>query len=534
MRGPMSWCGRGRWLIVTAMASVVAVGVAACGSGSAGAPAGGEGGTLVVDASFDLKTVDPGRQYELTGQMITKGLYETLLTFEGDDLTRPVGALASSYELSPDATTLTLTLEPGRVFSDGSPVTADDVVFSLQRVAGVKGNPSILLDGVTVSKQDDTTVVLTSAEPNPALPFVLPNPALSVVNAEVVSANGGTTDGSDAAESFLNGTSAGSGPYVLETLDITSRAVLTRNPTYNGPRPPAYDTVVIRNVEAATQALNVQKGDSQVALDLSGDQAAGLDRGRVTVTSGASASVIFLLLNQSPDVSRATSNSQFVEAVRRAIDYDDLLTVAGPGSEQAAGVIPTLIAGTLPADQGLERDLDAARAAFTASGVAGDAPRLAYPSDLTLNGLSFQTLAERLQAQLLEAGITIELAPAPVAVELDNYRNGLEQMGLWYWSPDFPDPSNYLAFAPGELIGNRANWSAGTLPEVDRAAAAAGASTDPTERAALYQEFQQQLNTSGPFIPLLQPPTNVVTASSVTGATYNPIWTLDVAAVQPA
>ena len=50
------------------------------------------------------------------------------------------------------------------------------MVFSLQRVIGIKGNPSFLLDGVTVTKKDDKTVVLTSATPTPALPFILRQP----------------------------------------------------------------------------------------------------------------------------------------------------------------------------------------------------------------------------------------------------------------------------------------------------------------------------------------------------------------------
>jgi len=266
MIGSTSSRGRGRSLALVAAAVLTASGLVACGSGSSsGGSSGGAGsggGTLVIDSSFDLKTVDPGREYELTGQMLTKGMYETLLTFANNDLTKPVGDLASSYTLSPDAKTLTLTLAQGRVFSDGTPITADDVVFSLQRLIGMKGNPSFLLDGVTVAKKDDSTVVLTSATPNAALPFILPNPALSVVNSKVVTANGGTTDEKDAAEKYLNGASAGSGPYVLKSLDVASQAVLTKNPKYNGPDKLAYDTVVIRNVKAATQMLNVQKGDS--------------------------------------------------------------------------------------------------------------------------------------------------------------------------------------------------------------------------------------------------------------------------------
>ncbi|MDT7554811.1 MAG: peptide/nickel transport system substrate-binding protein, partial [Pseudonocardiales bacterium] len=238
---------RGRSLVLVAAAVVTASGLVACGSGSAGSGSSGGsgGGTLVIDSSFDLKTVDPGREYELTGQMLTKGMYETLLTFANNDLTKPVGDLASAYTLSSDAKTLTLTLAQGRMFSDGTPVTADDVVFSLQRLIGMKGNPSFLLDGVTVAKKDDSTVVLTSATPNAALPFILPNPALSVVNSKVVTANGGSTDEKDAAEKYLNGASAGSGPYVLKSLDVASQAVLTKNPKYNGPDKPVYDTVVV-------------------------------------------------------------------------------------------------------------------------------------------------------------------------------------------------------------------------------------------------------------------------------------------------
>jgi peptide/nickel transport system substrate-binding protein len=533
MFGAISVRGRRRSVALAAAAAVVALVVAACGSGASGSGGGGSGagGTLVIDSSFDLKTVDPGREYELTGQMLTKGMYETLLTFAGSDLTAPAPGLAASYELSPDARTLTLKLAEGRVFSDGSPVTADDVVFSLQRVIGMKGNPSFLLDGVTVAKSDATTVVLTSAEPNAALPFILPNPALSIVNSKVVTANGGTTDDKDGAEAFLNSTSAGSGPYMLKTLDVASQAVLTRNPAYNGPARPAYENIVIRNVQAATQALNVQKGDSQVAIDLSGDQVSGLDQDELTVTSGASAYVIFLFLNQGTNISTVTSNPQYVSAVKKAIDYPGLLQVAGAGSVQPAGMIPSMIAGALEPADAPKQDLAGAMADLAASGVTGQTPKLAYPSDLTLNGLSFQTLAERLQSQLAAAGITVELAPAPVATELDNYRNGNEQMGLWYWGPDFPDPSNYLAFAPDGLIGKRANWPATAAPDIDRAAKAAAAAVEPAERVALYQEFQRSLNAGGPFIPLVQPPTNIVTAKSVTGAAYNPIWTLDLGAI---
>ncbi|MFC5946452.1 ABC transporter substrate-binding protein, partial [Micromonospora harpali] len=110
-----------------------ALALAACSSG--GSSTTSQGGaaaakTLVIDTSFDLKTADPGRTYEPTGLIIGKATYDTLLTFEGSDVTKPVPALAESFELSEDGTELTLKLRQGATFADGSPVTADDVVFS--------------------------------------------------------------------------------------------------------------------------------------------------------------------------------------------------------------------------------------------------------------------------------------------------------------------------------------------------------------------------------------------------------------------
>ncbi|NJP88883.1 ABC transporter substrate-binding protein [Nonomuraea sp. FMUSA5-5] len=507
-----------------------ALALAACGSGGTSqtpAAAGGGGKTLVIDTSFDLKTADPGRTYEPTGLIVGKAVYETLLTFDGADVTKPVPALAESYELSKDGKTLTLKLKQGATFADGSPVTADDVVFSLTRVRDMKGTPSFLLDGVEVAKTDDTTITLTSKTPNPALPFILPNPALGILNSKVAKQNGATTDAQDKAEQYLNGHSAGSGPYTIESFNVSSQVTLKANPKYYGTKP-AYDKVVIRNVEAATQKLNVQRGDSQVALNLSGDQVTGMPA-TLQVKKTASANVIFLLANQDSAISKTTTNAKFVEAVRKGVDYAGLLELAGEGSTQAPGVIPSQILGALPADQGAKRDVEGAKAALAASGLSNPTVKLEYPSELTVNGLSFQPLAERVQANLKEVGITVDLQPAPVTTALDNYRNGKEEMGLWYWGPDYPDPSDYLAFLPGKTVGLRAGWKEGAAKEIEEAGAKAATAIGDEARKTAYADVQTKLNASGPFVPLIQPSQNIVSAASVTGLEYHPVWTVDVA-----
>lgn len=522
---------RSRLLGGLAAAAAALLAMTGCSAGGAGGDAAQDGPSLVIDRAFDLKTADPARSYEHTGNMLAHALYDTLLTFEGSDVTQPVPSLA---EVTPNAdnTEFEVTLTGERHFSSGNPITADDVVFSLERVQGIAGSPSFLLDGVKVEKVDDKSVKLTTEKPMPQLPFILPNPSLGIVERAVVEQNGGSSGSDDAAEEFLNTTSAGSGPYLLESLELTSQIVLVANPAYDGPKEPGYGRIVIRNVETATQLVNVKGGDSQLALDLTGDQVAGLGSD-IAVTTAPSSNLIFLLLNQSPEVNRFTSNPDFLAAVKSAIDYEALLEVAGEGSVVAPGLIPSSFVGALGEGQGPKHDPAKAAESLAKSGYAGETIQLNYPNDITLNGVDFNSVAQRVQSQLKEAGINVELAPAPVATELDAYRGGKETIGLWYWGADYPDPADYQVFTPGDLVGLRANWADGANPAVEQAAQAAATATGDARQGA-YEELQNQLNAVGPFIPLLQPAVNIAAASSVTGVAVNDVWGIDLADLKPA
>ncbi len=155
-----------------------------------------------------------------------------------------------------------------------------------------------------------------------------------------------------------------------------------------------------------------------VAMDLNGDQVAGLGDG-VTVDSVPSGQTIFLLLNQSEAVAGELANVKMSEAIRYALDYDALLELAGAGSVQATGVIPPGFEGAL--ESGVDQDLDKAEAALAEAGYTGQTLQLKFPNDYPVGGVEFTPLAERIQAQLEDAGITVELAPAPFATELDSY-----------------------------------------------------------------------------------------------------------------
>ena len=78
-------------------------------------------------------------------------------------------------------------------------------------------------------------------------------------------------------------------------------------------------------------------------------------------------------------------------------------------------------------------------------------------ADLTFVGINFGTFAQKIQADLAEAGIDVSLAPTEVGVALESYREGKEPFGLWIRLSDYRDSVNYVEFLPGGVVGKRFN-----------------------------------------------------------------------------
>lgn len=488
--------------------------------------------TLVVDKSFDLKTSDPQRQFEPTGGIVDRAIYDTLLQFKGADVSHPLPDVATHFTASRDAKTYTFTLRKGITFSDGTPLTSADVVFSFQRLVNLKGNPSFLLAGITTSAKGPYTIVLHSQAPNPAIPVLVANTSLGIVNSKLVKEHGGSdaadADKTDKAESFLNATSAGSGPYVLKSFSTTSQVVMDANPRYWGPKP-TFSTVILRNVTAPAQLLDVQRGTNEIALDLSPTQANGLKS--VQVEKTPSANVFFLFANQNAKVSTVSSNPHITAAIRDALDYAGYVKLAGAGAIHAAGVIPSMFLGALPRSAAAKQNLAKAKSEVAASGISNPTVKLEYPSDISGNGLSFGVLAQKVKSDLAKVGITVNLAGSPVATSLNTYRAGTEELGLWYWGPDYPDPNDYLTFLPGATVGLRAGWAPNAFPALVALGKKAAVATVPAARVKLFRAIQQDLNAKGPFYPLIQPGQVVAASKNLTGATFNVLYWIDVAAV---
>jgi peptide/nickel transport system substrate-binding protein len=541
-------------LLYAALATLILV-LAACAApagaptGDAGADAAADAGeeapaeadgagdsTFVIAKAEDTASYDPQRSFETLPSIVHKATYQSLVTFPDDSVEQVIPDAAESWEISDDGTVYTFTLADGITFSDGSPMTAADVVFSFNRLANLKGNPSFLADGiVSVEAPDDQTVVLTLEQPDPAILAKLVFDGFGIVNMDVVMEQGGT-DGEDAAtadtaEEWLNQNSAGSGPYVLESWEPGVETVLVRNENYWG-EAPAMERVIFRNIpEAATQKIQLEAGDIDIAWDLTADQVATMgDTEGVTIYQGLSDTLVFLKGNQDPEIGGPAADPLVQEAIRYALDYEGMRVLAGGQTVTPASMLPVGFLGAYEANSGPSRDLDRVAELLAEAGYAdGVELELVYP-DFTFAGVNFGTFAQKVQADLTEAGFDVSLAPTEVQVALEAYRQGDEPFGLWLWLPDYRDSVDYVEFLPDGVVGNRVNWTADNADEEILALRdVLKVETDNAVRAGLFEEMQDYLIAQGPFAPIIQPGLQVGLSTDVQGFVYNPQWSVDVA-----
>lgn len=524
---------RSRFLAAAAGIAVAAITLTGCaGGGSAqGGNSNGGGDTLTVSTSFVLKTLDPGNVYEATGAMAVHAMYDTLVTFEGSDVSDVKPWLAESFETSDDAKTFTFKLRDDAKFSDGSKLSSEDVVFSLNRLKNLKGSPSQTVADLSFEAPDASTVVVTSAIPNPDVPTILAMPSAGIMSAKAAEALG-ASDSEDAATAdklgnALDTESIGSGAYTVSSFDPSSKIVLKANPDFWG-EAPAFDRVVIQNVDVQNQELSIQKATgAEVALDLSGPMVEKLPDS--LNVSGALDTSYQLSTNRDPAISAVTANPVFSQALSLAVDREAIAELFGADAEAAAGLVPPAFVGALPSSDVEKRDVKKAKKMLADAGIADPSVELTYPA-ITYRGVDLGTIVTRVQQDAAEAGIKITLTPQPINVFLDSQGAGKLQIGFTPSSLNYPVAASLVNnMAPGASSSLRSGW---TVERADPAAVAASdavlAATTVEARKTAMQEWQRAMNEHSPFIPLANNSGLVVATSDLTGADYSPAgWIVD-------
>lgn len=488
---------------------------------------------LVVGHAESTDSLDPARGFTQTTGMVNRINYNTLVTFPDEDASAIEPMLATEWSVSEDGLEYTFTLREDVVFSNGDPMTAADVVFSIKRLKSVQGSPSFLANSINdVVADGDYTVTFLLDAPDPAFLARLTNYAFSVTNSQQVIEAGGTdaedAAATDQAEAFLNSNSVGTGPYILDLWDPQVRTEVVRNPNYWGEEP-YFDRIILVNIqEPATQKIALESGEIDLATDLTADQILTMqDNAQIGIYSGPTVIVHFLLMNEDPEIGGPISDPLVQLAVRYALDYEGYKTLfvgTTPASWPPSGIY-----SALGEEGAFTRDLDRARELLSEAGYPdGFDTTLSYPS-YSFQGVNMETNAQKIQSDLAEVGINVELRPGELQIALEEYRTGQQGFGYWFWGPDVLDPIDALSFLPDGKVGaERANWFAENAdPEIVELRERASVESDPDARLEIFGQIQEYLQRSGPWAPFLQPDIQVAYRADIQGYIWHPAWNHD-------
>ncbi len=490
--------------------------------------------TLVIAKQIDdIITLDPAEVFEFTGGEVIANVYDRIFTFEAEDTATLVPGVAESHTVSDDGKTLTLKIRPGQKFHSGNPVTAEDVAFSLQRVIILDKTPAFIFsqlgwtkDNVNdlVKATDDLTVQLTITEDfGPS--FVLNTLSAgvgSVVDKKTVLEH--EKDG-DLGYAWMKSNSAGSGPFVLKSWKANESVVLEAYPDYRHGAPQV-KRVVIRHVpEASAQRLQLEKGDIDIARNLTPDQIQGVaGNPDINVEPFPKADLYYLGLNQKNE---ALAKPQVRQAIRWLVDYQGMADTFLKGRFQVhqsfwpAGFYASLT------DTPYKLDIDKAKALLAEAG---------YPDGFSIkldssNVTPYTDIAQSVQETLGKAGIKVEIVPGEQKQVITKYRARNHDIVLLYWSPDYMDPhSNADSFARNPDNSDEAKskplaWrNAWDIPEITKQTDAAARERDPDKRKAMYLDIQRKLQEDGPFVIMFQSTELVARRANVSGFVSGPTY----------
>jgi len=519
--------GARRFLVVAATLALAA----ACGGGGSDNGGGGTSGgnanlsdaTIIMGTTDTAVHFDPGDAYDLHSWNVIYNVYDELMTIPPGG-NKPVPSLAESCDWD-DSKTYTCHLHSGVKFSDGSPLTSEDVAYSFQRSIEINGDQGVCTlfaslaecgkwTGNEITTPDATTVTFHLLAPDATWPFVLTTGGAAIVPSDVYPEKALQPD-----DQVI-----GSGRYKLVKYQPGVQAVLERNDNYWGQ--PAKNARVLIQYYKDSPALKlaVQGGDIDIAFrNLTATDIEDL-RGQsgVNVVEGQGIEIRYLVFNTKLDPGKD-------KAVRRAIAYtidrQSIVDNVYNGTvEPLYSMIPQGLIGHTDAykdEYGATPDLAAAKKEL--AGMTTPIPIETWwtPSHYGDGSADEYTEVKR---QLEGSGlfkVTLK------SEEWDQYtvdkaKDAFPAFQLG-WFPDYPDANDYTApFYPdgGFWNGHYDN------PQIDQAIADEKASTDEATRASAFEKIQKLAAEDAPTVPIWQGKQIAVVKDGVSGVeqTFDPAY----------
>lgn len=488
--------------------------------------------TLVVALAFDdIITLDPAEAFEISaGELMGNG-YERLLRYDVADPTKLLPDLAKSWKVSDDGKTYTFELKPGLKFASGNPLSADDVVYSFTRAVLLDKTPAFILTQFGLTKEQVkarvkaagplTVTIETDKTYAPTLVYnCLTANIASVVDSKLVQSK--EKDG-DFGATWLKTNYAGSGPLKIREWRANEIVALERNDNFQGAKS-KLARVIYRHVkESATQRLLLEKGDADIARNLTAQDLDALATNKdIRITSTPLGTVYYLGLNQKNPY---LSKPEVREAFKWLVDYDAI----GATLIKNIGVIHQnfLPVGLLGAskDKPYKLDVAKAKALLAKAGLPNG-----FKVTIDMRSIQpVQGITEAIQRTLKQAGIEMEILPGDGKQTLTKYRARTHDIYIGQWGADYWDPhTNADTFARNPDNRDDAKskplaWrNAWDIPELTKKTDAAAIERDAAKRAKMYQEIQAEFRNTSPFVMLYQQTDAAAYRSNVEGLRIGP------------
>lgn len=492
----------------------------AAGPTSTAAPQIKAGGNLTFEISNYPQDLDPlSPTVDITSLQIFDAWWEYLVrpTADGNSF-EPM--LATSWTQSPDAKTYTFQLRPGVKFSDGSNLTAQDVVESLQQAFNNQGSQISFLatqvDSVTAPTPTSVTIQMKS-------PWAYMLADLSGFNGAILPYH---TIDKVGYKTFLQHP-FGTGPFMLSSQSAGSSVTVTKNPNYWAAGRPYLDSITfqVANSDVA-RATAVTGGQADIAEDPPLNQVAALKANSNVKVYVVPASQVENIVT---DVRNAPVNNLMIrQAISLGIDRNAIVKSAlfGYGSVSPTFIVP-------PPGETLQNpslnlypyDPVKAKQLVQQSGL---------PMPVSLDfGLSTGTaqdaIAAVVQQNMAAIGINVNIKRADFDTLETMIKSGNYTMATTYWADYIGDPSEQPLFWMDPAYCCQSEFTYYNDPAAIALAHQAVNATDTAQAKGLFDQVQKSLATSAHAIPLYYPDNVYVTSSKVVGFAANPFgyWYFD-------
>ncbi|WP_344772751.1 ABC transporter substrate-binding protein [Gryllotalpicola kribbensis] len=496
------------------MAVTSAILLTACsgsGTGSNTGSTAATGGDLVIARAADAISMDNTSTFDNNSIFVQEQIMETLFTVtdDGQDV-KPW--LATGYKISDDGLTYTINLRKGVKFSNGDPMTAKDVKFSIDAdtATGNDGWGYINAAIDTVSVVDDSTVQIKLKYK--WAPFLAD---LALFSNAVVPANYG---GKTKAEFYQ--APVGTGPFKWGSWKKGQSLKLVKNTNYWQKGKPYLDSVTWNVVaDSNTRKLQLQGGQIDIddTPDWSSFQSLKTASGVKAVTFNSTYEE-YLAFNQK----HAPFNDVHIRrAIAYAIDRKAIVKSVLFGNGTVANSL--LSPGTPYYDK------NATAPSYDLAEAKKELAQSSKPDGFTTSILiasgnaDQQSIAQILQQELAKIGITLKIQTLDPTANKQARNAGNFDMTLSAWTMDIPDPDEWTSFAVDPDGGSNSAFTGYNNPAVVRLNKKAQQTTDSDERQKLYSQLQDQTGQDAFLAYLYYSPYVYATSDKVSGFTVTPL-----------